>query len=70
MWLACCNICLLFAIEQDIAKIGKLKIDKCDYVEEELWFLVFSFRHTMKFVARNVAEVERDSTSANIIIIF
>ena len=29
--------------------------------------MVFSFRHTMKFVARNVAEVERDSTSANIV---
>ena len=55
------NICWLFPIKQDIEKLAKPKTSK--YVEEELWFLVFSFRLTVKFVARNLAEVERDSTS-------
>ena len=54
-----CNICWLFPIKQDIAKLAKPKIGK--YVEEELGFLVLD---TLKFVACNVAKVEQDSTSA------
>ena len=48
------TICWLFPIKQDIAKLAKPKTGK--YVEEELWFLVFSFRNTMKLVARNVLQ--------------